>query len=328
MDSSDNQFPNSNNVGGRALNPYLALAAMPLMLLLVEVGAVILSVPMIQSGYAVFEDPSSLENPIWFIAMLLGFTVVLLILLKYNQKWALQLLIWASLFLSFIYVFTGLLSLAGAGMAIATGVGLVLSVAATVLLAKYPEWYVVDILGVLLSAGIASIFGISLEPVPVILLLILLAVYDAISVYRTKHMLTLAEGVIENRMPIMVVVPRKEGYSFIRDGVGGVVKSETSGETSNSIPEKEGRKPERAAYLMGLGDLIMPSILVVSAAVFLPVKGLFGFSLPVLTTMFGSVVGMALLLYFVSSGRPQAGLPPLNGGAIIGFLIGWFLIGI
>jgi len=328
MEPSDNQSLNSHNAGGRALNPLLALAAMPLMLLLVEVGAVILSVPMIQSGYAVFEDPSSLENPIWFIAMLLGFTVVLLVLLKYHLKWALQLLIWASLFLSFIYVFTGLLSLAGVSTVISVGGGLLLSVGATVLLAKYPEWYVVDVLGVLLSAGIASIFGISLEPVPVILLLILLAVYDAISVYRTKHMLTLAEGVIENRMPIMVVVPKKEGYSFIRDGVGGMVKPDTSGESSNSMPGEEEKKPERAAYLMGLGDLIMPSILVVSAAVFLPEKGVFGFSLPVITTMIGSVAGMALLLYFVSSGRPQAGLPPLNGGAIIGFLIGWFLIGI
>lgn len=328
MESSENQFPNTHITGRRTLNPILSLVAMPLMLLIVEVGAVILSVPMIQSGYAVFEDPSSYENPIWFIAMLLGFTVILLALLKYRLKWAIQLVIWASLFLSFIYVFTGLLSLTGLDLTVSTAIGLILSVGATALLAKYPEWYVVDVLGVLLSAGIASIFGISLEPVPVILLLILLAVYDAISVYRTKHMLTLAEGVIENRMPIMVVVPKKEGYSFIRDGVGGMVKPEASGETSYSMPGEEEKKPERAAYLMGLGDLIMPSILVVSAAVFLPEKGLFGFSIPVITTMIGSVAGMALLLYFVSSGRPQAGLPPLNGGAIIGFLIGWFLVGI
>jgi len=328
MESSDNQYSNLHNAGGRALNPFLSLAAMPLMLLLVEAGAVILSVPMIQSGYAVFEDPSSLENPIWFIAMLLGFTVVLLVLLKYHLKRALQLVIWASLFLSFIYVFTGLLSLTGADTIIVGAGGLLLSVAATVLLAKYPEWYVVDILGVLLSAGIASIFGISLEPVPVVLLLVLLAVYDAISVYRTKHMLTLAEGVIDNRMPIMVVVPKKEGYSFIRDGVGGMVNADDSGDTSGSLSDEGDKRPERAAYLMGLGDLIMPSILVVSAAVFLPTKGVYGFSLPVITTMIGSVAGMALLLYFVSSGRPQAGLPPLNGGAIIGFLIGWLIVGI
>jgi len=302
---------------------------MPLMLLIVECGAVVLATPMIQSGYAVFEDPSSLENPIWFIAMLLGFTVLLLILLKYHFKRVLQVVIWASLFLSFIYVFSGLLTLAGADLLIITSGGLICAILATVLLIRYPEWWVVDILGVLLAAGIASIFGISLEPVPVIILLALLAVYDAISVYRTKHMLTLAEGVIENRMPIMVVVPKREGYSFIRDGIGGKVRDEEQVSTGqpaiSALPEK---KRERAAYLMGLGDLIMPAILVVSAAVFLPGSGMGLFSIPALTTMGGSLCGMAVLLFFVSSGRAHAGLPPLNGGAIIGFLLGWLFVGI
>jgi presenilin-like A22 family membrane protease len=301
---------------------------MPVMLLIVEILGVILAAPMIRSGYAVFEDPSSLENPVWFIVMLLGFTVILLVLLKYHLKRVLQAVIWASLFLSFIYIFSGLLTLAGADIIIITGGGLLLAIIATVLLIRYPEWYIVDILGVLLAAGIASIFGISLEPVPVILLLVLLAVYDAISVYRTKHMLTLAEGVIENRMPIMVVVPKREGYSFIRDGIGGhIAGDENTHQADTTEPVRE-EKRERAAYLMGLGDLIMPAILVISATVFLPGNGVGGFSFPAITTMAGSVAGMALLLYFVSAGKPQAGLPPLNGGAIIGFLIGWLLTGI
>jgi presenilin-like A22 family membrane protease len=313
----------------KRMREILALAAMPVMLVLTEIIAVILSAPMIRSGYEVFEDPSSLENPVWFIVMLLGFTIILLILIRYNLKPVLKILIWASLFLSFIYVFSGLLALAGVETALVAIFGLLISIAATILLIRYPEWYVVDILGVLLSAGIASVFGISLEPAPVILLLILLAVYDAISVYRTKHMLTLAEGVLENRMPIMVVVPKREGYSFIRDGIGGSI-SWNNGEEPNQGQPMSGEpdKKERAAYLMGLGDLIMPAILVVSAAVFLPGTGLFGFSIPAITSVIGSVAGMGVLMYFVSSGRPQAGLPPLNGGVIMGFIIGYLIVGI
>jgi presenilin-like A22 family membrane protease len=141
-------------------------------------------------------------------------------------------------------------------------------------------------------------------------------------------MLTLAEGVIENRMPIMVVVPKREGYSFIRDGIGGKINdSDGAGKHSSHEDPQTGEKKERAAYLMGLGDLIMPAILVVSAAVFLPGSGISVFSIPAIFTMAGSVCGMGVLLYFVSSGRPQAGLPPLNGGAIIGFIAGWFLVG-
>lgn len=297
----------------------LALLALPVMLLAVEVGSVLLAVPMTQSGYAVFEDPESLANPVWFIAMLLGFTALLLILIKYKFRRILDAIIRLSIFIAYIYVFSGLLGqITDMDTALLIGTGV--AILATILLWKYPEWYVVDILGVLLAAGIASMFGISLEPVPVIILLVLLAVYDAISVYRTKHMITLADGVIEGRMPIMVVVPKKEGYSFIRDGVGGSIAG--SDEDGTTGPTGH----DRAAYLMGLGDLIMPAILVTSAAVFLPGPGIGPFSLPALTAMAGSLAGLAVLLRAVSSGKPQAGLPPLNGGTIIGFLIGWGIV--
>lgn len=296
---------------------FLAILALPVMLLAVETGSVLLAVPMTASGYAVFEDPQSLSNPVWFIVMLLAFTAFLLILIKYQFKRILDWIIRISLFIAYIYVFSGLLGLITSAW-YALFLGSICAMAATLLLWKYPEWYVVDILGVLLAAGVASMFGISLEPVPVILLLILLSVYDAISVYKTKHMLTLAQGVIEGRMPIMVVVPKKKGYSFIRDGVGGSIHPDESGDV------RPGH--DRAAYLMGLGDLIMPSILVTSAAVFLPGGGIGIFSLPAIGALCGSLAGLGILLYAVHSGRPQAGLPPLNGGAISGFLIGWFLM--
>lgn len=77
---------------------------------------------------------------------------------------------------------------------------------------------------------------------------------------------------------------------------------------------------------MGLGDLIMPSILVTSAAVFTPGGGIGIMSTPAIVTLLGSLVGLCILLRSVQSGKPQAGLPPLNGGAILGFLVGWLII--
>ncbi len=106
-------------------------------------------------------------------------------------------------------------------------------------------------LGILIGSGVAAIFGVSLDILPVCLLLVLLAVYDAISVYKTKHMITLAEGVIDQKTPILFVIPKRKGYSFIKDGIGKL----TDG-------------GERSAFIIGMGDMIMPSILVVSANVF------------------------------------------------------------
>ncbi|MFA4825541.1 MAG: presenilin family intramembrane aspartyl protease PSH [Methanoregula sp.] len=284
----------------------IPLLAMPLLLLAVEIGALLISLPVQASGIVAFEDPTSLENPVIFIAILLVFTAFLLLLIKFDMKKVIAAVIGLSLFLTFAYIFAALVYAAIGVSDIANILVLVLSILATALLYKYPEWYVIDALGILIGAGVASIFGVSLDVLPVVILLILLAVYDAISVYKTKHMITLAEGVIDLKTPILFVIPKRRDYSFIREGIG-----------------KLGDGGERSAFIIGMGDLIMPSILVVSANVFIKGARLGGIiNLPALGAIIGSLAGLCVLLYFVMSGKPQAGLPPLNGGTILGFVAG------
>ncbi|MFA4848809.1 MAG: presenilin family intramembrane aspartyl protease PSH [Methanoregula sp.] len=284
----------------------LPLLAMPLLLLAVEIGAILISLPVKASGIVAFEDPTSLENPLIFIVILLVFTGFLLVLIKYDMKKVIAAVIGLSLFFTFVYIFAALIYATMGASDIANIAVLVLSILATALLYKFPEWYVIDALGILIGAGVASIFGVSLDVLPVVILLILLAAYDAISVYKTKHMITLAEGVIDLKTPILFVIPKRRDYSFIKEGIG-----------------KLGDGGERAAFIIGMGDLIMPSILVVSANVFLKGSKLGGIiNLPALGAIIGSLAGLCVLMHFVMSGKPQAGLPPLNGGTILGFLVG------
>ncbi|MCL2460621.1 MAG: presenilin family intramembrane aspartyl protease [Euryarchaeota archaeon] len=315
-----------------SLSSWIPVLTMPVLLLATAVLAVILATPMTDAGIVVFEDPSSLANPLFFIVVLLFFTGFLLLLIRYKLQSIIRLIILASLFLSYIYVFSGLLLMFSHDLSLASIIGTVLAGCAIILLSRFPEWYVIDVLGVLLAGGIASIFGISLQPVPVIVLLIILAVYDAISVYRTKHMLTLADGVMQQKVPIMVIVPKRRGYSFKKEAFGSIKPRDPSAqirspslateEASHDLPQTH----ERPAYLMGLGDLIMPTILVVSAAVFVPGGGIGIFSLCSLTTVIGSLIGLCVLMSFVKKGSAHAGLPPLNGGAIIGFIFGFILM--
>ncbi len=278
---------------------------MPLMLLTVQIGALLLSPSMKEAGYAAFEDPSSVTNPLIFIAILLIFTAFLLILIKKGGKKIIAAIIGISIFLTFVYIFGAVAGHITDNTTVWTAITLIASTGATGLLYYYPEWYVIDILGILISAGAASIFGISLEIMPVIILLILLAVYDAISVYKTKHMLTLAEGIIEMKTPILVVIPKSWNYSYIKEGVS--IKND---------------KKDRGAFIMGLGDLIMPTILVVSSNMFLKApEFVCNITIPTAGAIIGSFTGLFVLLYYVNKGNPQAGLPTLNGGAIIGFLI-------
>lgn len=291
---------------------YLPFLAMPLLLLAVEIGALLLSLPVQASGIVAFEDPESMANPVIFIAIMLGFTALLLVLIRFDLKKVIAAVIGISIFLTFIYIYSAILYALAGETDPATIVALVLSVLSTVLLYKYPEWYVIDALGILIGAGVAAIFGASLDILPVIILLVLLAVYDAISVYKTKHMITLAEGVLDLKTPILFVVPKRRDYSFIRDGIGKLADG-----------------GERAAFIIGMGDMIMPSILVVSANVFLEGWRLGSLiNLPALGAIVGSLAGLVVLLYFVLSGKPQAGLPPLNGGTILGFLAGWAAMGL
>ncbi len=290
---------------------YIPFIVMPAFLVIVELGSLALSLPVQVAHLAAFQDPQSVANPFIFMAILLGFTAFLLVLIKYGRKSLIAWVIGISIFLTFAYIFWALVDNVFGDDTVAVAVMLILSVLATALLYTYPEWYVIDLLGLLLAAGVASIFGVSLGTVPVILLLVILAIYDAISVYKTKHMITLAEGVIDLKTPILFVIPKKRDYSFIREGIGKLADG-----------------GERAAFIIGMGDMIMPSMLVVSANVFCGGTKYFGlFNLPALGAIIGSIAGLAVLLHFVMSGRPQAGLPPLNGGTILGFLVGWALIG-
>ncbi|MGQ0536566.1 MAG: presenilin family intramembrane aspartyl protease, partial [Methanobacteriota archaeon] len=82
---------------------------------------------------------------------------------------------------------------------------------------------------------------------------------------------------------------------------------------------------DREAMFMGLGDIVIPSVLIVSSLEFLEATtqayGLPGNVLVGGATFLGALGGFAFLMAAVMRGKPQAGLPALNGGAIIGFFV-------
>ena len=212
---------------------------------------------------------------------------------------------------------------------LATIVGLAVGVVMMVLLIVHSEWYVVNTVGVLVGAGVITMLGVTFVPPLVIVFMIAAAVYDAWAVYRSRHMLELADTMIGLRLPILLVAPQKRDYSFIEDSEGY-----GEGQFSEERPEpapKAARPAEssstastggRDAMFMGLGDVIFPGMLVLSAVQY--IGGSEGL-LVGLTTLIGGLAGYAFLMRAVSTGRAQAGLPLLNGGSILGYVIGGLL---
>lgn len=280
----------------RDLLPFLGMAAI---FLAVELLAVALVPSFHEAGLQATEDPGDPANAAVYVFFILVFTAALLLAMRYGFDWVLQLGILASAAALVYYVFSVFLPFPAA---VAVGVGVAIA------LYVYPEWYVIDIAGVLMGAGGAAIFGISFGLLPALLLLVVLAVYDAVAVYRTKHMLTLAEGVMDLSLPVLFVVPRRLDYSFLDADV--------------DTEEAE----ERDAFFMGLGDAVVPSVLIASSARFVeaPLSGNYA----VWGSVMGSFLGFVALMYLVSKGKPHAGLPLLNGGTILGFFLGVWVLGV
>ena len=286
-----------------SVNSKIPVLVMLFFVVVVQVLALAITPAISASGNRVFEDPTSIANPIAYMLLILVFTALLLLAMKLKRGWIISGFILLSIAVSIYYVMVAFMS---------PLLALAPTLAIMLLLHFYPEWYIIDAFGILVCAGISSLFGLSMTILPALLLLVVLAVYDAISVYKTRHMISLAEGAIKIKAPMLFVVPKSRDYSFRIDQ-----------EISSSSDETR----KRGAYFLGLGDAIIPTILVISAGWSLPAGGFYGLSLPVLGAMLGTYLGF-LLLMTTSRDRPQAGLPFLNSGVILGFLVGCLAAGV
>ena len=190
---------------------YRGVAVAVVLFLLVQLGALALVQTFFSQGYQAVEDPSDPTNSIVYIGAVLVATVFFLAAFKYDLDWVVKVVIVGTSGLLSWYVFSAVVS---------AGVAAVLGAGVSVALWVYPEWYVVDTAGVLMGAGAAGLFGITFGLLPAVVLLSVLAVYDAISVYKTEHMLDLADGVMDLRIPVILVIPLTLSYSLLED-VGG-----------------------------------------------------------------------------------------------------------
>jgi len=248
-----------------------------------------------------FEDTNNPVNILYIFVIIIVMTVIILIIARYWKKQVIQIIILFAIGYTAFFILVPLFVLIFSDV-ISIILSIVVAVALVVVLYKFPEWYVIDLCGVIIGAGAIAIFGISLSVFLVIILLVTLAVYDAISVYKTKHMIDLADTIMDLKLPVLLVVPKIRRYSLIKE--------------TKSLKQKLKENEDRDAFFMGLGDIVMPGILVVAA--YHNISN----GLPVaLSVLAGTLIGFLVLMTFVIKGKPQAGLPLLCSGAILGYLI-------
>ena len=156
------------------------------------------------------------------------------------------------------------------------------------------NWVIIDIAGVLSSAGLAAIWSTDIGLYYAIILMIIFAVYDYIAVYKTKHMLEIASASAKSGAPLFFVMPDSIHFN-------------------PSTIDLDSPSDERGSILLGFGDIAIPNIMVVSSYVY------FGKFFPFFVMpLLGGVVAMVALFLFVK--RPAPGLPFLNAGVLLGLL--------
>ena len=164
------------------------------------------TVPPEERPHLVTENPEDVENSVGLFAYILGFTAVLLVVVKFGPEW---LVYWIFKgFESLAVFFTSLIVFSVfwdnvAVVALAFGM-----VAARNIWPK--KVWLRNFSSVLATAGAGSVMGISLGVVPVAVFIVLLSVYDFIAVFKTKHMVTLAKAITKKNLSFTYALPTKE----------------------------------------------------------------------------------------------------------------------
>ncbi len=173
--------------------------------------------------------------------------------------------------------------------------------AAALLAIRYFFPYVLfqNILMILGIAGVASAIGASTPWQTMAIVIAVLAVYDVIAVYGTKHMVTMFKGMLAQGVVFALVIPEHPRMLLRRMKDVG---------------------PGEGFSFLGSGDLALPSLFVASAA-----HESLGLGLGAAV---GSIVGLLATDFIFQRGgkRPMPALPPIAIGTLAGFFAARFFV--
>ena len=245
--------------------------------------------PYVQQ-FVITENSEDVFNAVYFFVYVLVGAIVIMAIIKFYKGQMLfrlleLLMISSSSSIVFYAVFRSLAYGYEQAMTISIALGIIFAIA------KFFLSKLKNAAAILATAGVGVIFGISLGIMPVIIMLLLLSIYDFIAVFKTKHMVKMAEVLIKSDLAFTVSASVKEGKPRFSE------------------------KGERNRIDLGTGDIVAPVMFEVSALSLSPMASLFIF--------IGACVSIALLMYFAMRKKVVLpALPPITLGMLAFFILG------
>lgn len=221
-----------------------------------------------------------------FLLIFLVATVILLLLLKlYKKPWLIRLLF-------YLAIFQGLWIFVNAYVPWPNSL-IILGILGFYWL-YYKNVLIHNAIIIMALSAIAVMFGVNITPSAGIIILLVLAAYDFGAVYKTKHMVQMFTGMLEQRVFFTIIIPQD---------IRGLFKK-----MSTVSPSVE-------FMFLGTGDIALPAIFVVSC---LQISLITAY-----ITALGTLLGFIFLfILFVTQKekQPMPGLPPIVLGTLLGFL--------
>ncbi len=186
-------------------------------------------------------------------------------------------------------------------------IGLATALAIFIVLIRYlkPSIITQNLAISLTVAGIGASLGLMFSVPVVLFLLVALSYYDIIAVYKTKHMLTMFNKMMEKGVILSLVVPER-----LKDLTASQIKYQ----------KKKGKRKKSGAkfFMLGTGDITFPIIFAVSALQHSIFSSLF--------IIAGAFVGLLFDYYIIiKTKEPIPALPPIALFSMIGLIIALLL---
>ncbi len=151
-----------------------------------------------------------------------------------------------------------------------------------------------NILMIIVFSTLAAFLGLSFSSGQILILLLILSIYDYISVYKTKHMQAMAKELITWGIAPAIIIP-PDFYELLG-------------------PKKETPPQEHNYFILGGGDIVFPVSLVAASLLSSPLKAFF--------VALSLLIGVLVTYYiFINKKEAIPALPALAFFTALGFVI-------
>ncbi|MBS3123740.1 hypothetical protein J4437_03830 [Candidatus Woesearchaeota archaeon] len=236
-------------------------------------------------------------------------TILLLVLIKLNWVW-----VWKAWFLLAVIMSLTMAFGAFFGRWVALSFALILGVWKIF----KPNFWIQNFTELFIYGGLAAIFVPILNLWSISILLILIAIYDAYAVWKSKHMITLAQSQTKAKLFAGLYIPYD--FSALKGKLLGKKKSNFKKVENKTIAGKNlAQVPVKVrTAVLGGGDIGFP--LLFAGVVFKEIGGWYS----LIITLF-SLAGLAFLLWYGKEEKFYPAMPFIGAGCFLGLGVIWLI---